>query len=71
MRGDWYYDAVRVEIAYRAEDLNRAGRRRWVAERPAGRKPARWRRRRPPEVQVPEQRRADHDETAESWQRAS
>jgi hypothetical protein len=53
MRGDWLFDAVQVEVAYRSEQLQKAGRSTWVGR--AGRFGRRFRARKPAEVVVPAQ----------------
>ncbi|HVW41258.1 MAG TPA: hypothetical protein VHC18_07905 [Amycolatopsis sp.] len=61
MRNDWIFDAVQAEVAYRTEELYKAGR----GTRPVRRR--RWLRgRRQPEVSIPAQRRPAHDEAPAS-----
>jgi hypothetical protein len=55
MSSDWLFDAVQVEVAYRTEQLVKAGRSRWVDR--ADTVGRRFRARRAASVVVPEQRR--------------
>ncbi|MFF5992097.1 hypothetical protein [Prauserella flavalba] len=54
MPGEWAWDAVRAEVAYRQEELRKAGRGAAAARR------RRWSRA-VPEVRVPEQRAGEYD----------
>ena len=59
MRNDWIFDAVQAEVAYRTEELYKAGRR---GTRPVRRR--RWRLgRKNPEIKIPEQRQPSRDES--------
>jgi hypothetical protein len=55
MSSDWLFDAVQVEVAYRNEQLRKAGRSKWVGR--TGTFGRRLRARRAASVVVPEQQR--------------
>ncbi|PXY33050.1 hypothetical protein DI005_26545 [Prauserella sp. PE36] len=54
MPGDWAWDAVRAEVAYRQDELRKAGRGAAAARR------RRWGRA-VPEPRIPEQRAGEYD----------
>ncbi|UJW28125.1 hypothetical protein L3Q67_22800 [Saccharothrix sp. AJ9571] len=60
MRTDWMWDAVQAEVAYRNEELRRAGRLTWVMR---SSRPFRWLSPRP-HVHIPRQRDGSHDKAA-------
>jgi len=62
MSSDWLYDAVQVEVAYRNEQLRKAGRSKWVDRTDTLSR--RIRARRAASVVVPEQQRRPVDAPA-------
>jgi hypothetical protein len=59
MRNDWIFDAVQAEVAYRTEELKKAGRLARVVEDRRRRWWGRF-----PEVEVPRQRDGEAEELA-------
>ncbi|WP_158882756.1 hypothetical protein [Amycolatopsis anabasis] len=59
MRNDWIFDAVQAEVAYRTEELRKAGRGSRVVS-PKRRWKLPWSR--STEVRIPEQRRGEHEQ---------
>lgn len=56
-RTDWLWDSVQAEVAYRTDELWRAGRITEVVQRT---RPYRWLRRPDREAKIPEQRDGGH-----------
>ncbi|AXB43887.1 hypothetical protein [Amycolatopsis albispora] len=60
MRTDWMWDAVQAEVAYRTDELRRAGRLTRVVR---STRPYRWLSSKP-RVHIPQQRDGSHDAAA-------
>ncbi|MGC7100452.1 hypothetical protein ACPZ19_37720 [Amycolatopsis lurida] len=61
MRTDWMWDAVQAEVAYRNDELYRAGRLTRVVR---GSRAFRWMKGNKPQVHIPRQRDGEHDRAA-------